>query len=334
MIQIYEYISAHAKEMLAKTLPIILTVVLVVFLLSYIRISDVIAAFNEISLHYIVMGLILYVFIYCLRTLRFQILLNNKLRFKELFVIVCLHNLMNNIMPARAGEFSYLYLVKKSTKNISAGESIASLLLVRLFDIIGISIIFLTSALMVEVSSSLHLLKIIATVLIGIVMLLLFCIVLFGDHFVCLVTKVMISLKIDDKKIVAFLQIKLKETIESLNIINNPRIIIYTLVLSILINFSMFLIGYLLIYGLGIHIGIFEIFVAGTVALFTTVLPIQGFLNFGTMEAGFAMGFSLFNVPKEISIAIGFSYHIILIVYLIILGGYGLYKSKLFIKFI
>ena len=52
---------------------------------------------------YLLIGFVLYLRLF-LRTLRFHILLNNKVSIKDLFSIVCVHNMANNILPARTGE--------------------------------------------------------------------------------------------------------------------------------------------------------------------------------------------------------------------------------------
>jgi len=60
---------------------------------------------------------------------------------RDLFKIVCVHNMMNNLLPARTGEVSYIYLINKvHERDIS--EGIATLVVARVFDFIVISGIF------------------------------------------------------------------------------------------------------------------------------------------------------------------------------------------------
>ncbi len=49
---------------------------------------------------------------------------------------------MNNLLPARTGELSYVYLLKTEQK-ITTGEGLATLVIARIFDFIIISIFFL-----------------------------------------------------------------------------------------------------------------------------------------------------------------------------------------------
>jgi hypothetical protein len=94
--------------------------------------SDVVEILTKINPAYLVIGFIL---------------LNREVSITELFSIVSIHNMALNIFPARSGELSYIYLLKKRhDKNV--GEGAASLLAVMMFDIISISIIFFALALL------------------------------------------------------------------------------------------------------------------------------------------------------------------------------------------
>lgn len=92
------------KKLIAKLLAVIITVILVALLLSQINLSDITTTLTSIDPIYIITGFILYLSSYFFRALRFHILLNNKVSIKHLFSIVCVHNMANNILPARTGE--------------------------------------------------------------------------------------------------------------------------------------------------------------------------------------------------------------------------------------
>lgn len=130
------------KKPLAKVAAVIITVILVAILLSQISIGDVAKTLISIDPIYIIIGFILYLGSYFFRALRFHILLNSKVSIKDLFSIVCVHNMANNILPARTGEVSYVYLSKK-LHNISVGEGVASLMVARVFDFTTISFLIL-----------------------------------------------------------------------------------------------------------------------------------------------------------------------------------------------
>ena len=111
------------KKLLAKISAVIISVVLVAILLSQINLRDITTTLTSIDPIYLVIGFVLYIFTYFFRALRFYILLNNKVSIKHLFSIVCVHNMANNIMPARTGEISYVYLLKNCmTYNLSSNK--------------------------------------------------------------------------------------------------------------------------------------------------------------------------------------------------------------------
>jgi len=53
---------------------------------------------------------------------------------------------------------------------------------------------------------------------------------------------------------------------------------------------------------------------ASSGAVITSYLPINGLGNFGTLEAGWALGYTMLGVSKNVAIASGFVMHIIIVV--------------------
>jgi len=86
---------------LAKIATGLITVALLAILLSQINVRDVVTTLSSISPVYLVVGFFLYACSYFFRTLRFWILLNKEVGIRDLFKIVCVHNMMNNLLPAR-----------------------------------------------------------------------------------------------------------------------------------------------------------------------------------------------------------------------------------------
>lgn len=123
------------RQTIAKLSAVVITIALVAILLSQIQIADIIATLAGIDPLYLIAGFVLYVCSYFFIALRFHILLDGEVGLRDLFNIVCVHNMMNNILPARTGELSYIYL-QKSLHNKKAGEGVATLFVTRVFDFI------------------------------------------------------------------------------------------------------------------------------------------------------------------------------------------------------
>ena len=84
------------RKTIAKISAIVITIALVAILLSQIQISDIITTLAGINPLYLIAGFVLYVCCYFFRALRFHILLNREIGIRDLFNIVCVHNMANN----------------------------------------------------------------------------------------------------------------------------------------------------------------------------------------------------------------------------------------------
>jgi uncharacterized membrane protein YbhN (UPF0104 family) len=72
----------------------------------------------------------------------------------------------------------------------------------------------------------------------------------------------------------------------------------------------------------------FSVIFASTFAILTTVLPFQGLGNFGTLEAGWTLGFVAVGVSREMAISSGFTYHFVIILYFVVWGLWGFLSSR------
>ena len=92
-----------SKTLIIKLSAVIITIAVVAILLSQIQIADVITTLASIDPLYLIAGFVLYVCSYFFRALRFHILLNREIGLRDLFNIVCVHNMANNILPSLLG---------------------------------------------------------------------------------------------------------------------------------------------------------------------------------------------------------------------------------------
>ncbi len=318
----YAMIKMNKRDMLFGT---IITIVLVYILLTQIDLGDIFNVLFSIHAHWIILGFILYILGYFFRALRFQILLNEKISIKDLFSIVCVHNMVNSIIPARMGELSYIYLIKK--REISTGEGIATLMVARIFDFITISVLFFVSILCVRESPISSALLIIAAFLILIILFSL-SLIYWREKFMGIIEGIILRLNLNRFHIVRLLLKKSRGITECFKAIKSERVILYSSLFSILIWVSLYLVDYILLRGMGLNLTIGAVILGSTLSIFTTILPVQGLMGFGTIEGGWAIGFMATGISKEVAIVSGFGVHIILIIYVLILGGCGLQSIK------
>ena len=311
------------KQTLAKISAVVITVVLVALLLSQISIGDVAKTLTSINPIYIIIGFTLYLSSYFFRALRFHILLNNKVSIKDLFSIVCVHNMANNILPARTGEISYVYLSKK-LHNVPTGEGIATLMMARFFDFITISLIFFVSAIFIQDLPDI-VSKIIWVIagLLAFVLLLFLALVFFGEIFVDIIRRVANGINALRFSSVQYLLRKGDENAQSFKFMKSKKLFGCVFVISIAVWCSHYSMLYILAKGMSISLAFWYMIVAITFVFFITILPIQTIGGFGIMEGGWALGFIVMGLSKEIAISSGFGFHAILYVYFLILGLYG-----------
>lgn len=311
------------KKIIAKISVIVLTVVLVAILLSQINLIDITTTLTRIDSIYIVICFILYLCTYFFRALRFYILLNNKVNLKDLFSIVSVHNMANNILPARTGEISYVYLSKK-LHEIPVGEGVASLMVARVFDLITISSFFFISIIFIRDLPDLGS-KIIGLiiVLLAFVLLLFLALLFFGERFIDTIRRVANGINVLRFSFVQYLLRKGDETVQSFKLMKSKKLFGYVFVTSIAVWCSQYSMLCVLANAMGIALTLWCMIFAITFVFFTTILPIQTIGGFGIIESGWAFGFMVMGVSKNEAIASGFSIHIIMLIFALVIGVLG-----------
>jgi glycosyltransferase 2 family protein len=103
------------------------------------------AALAEVKPVPVAAALAAYVGVYLCRAARFRALLGKeRAPLGDTTAICAVHNLMNMLLPVRTGEVSWIMLAEKRL-GIRLAEGTASLLLSRLYDMIGIAVFFLVA---------------------------------------------------------------------------------------------------------------------------------------------------------------------------------------------
>ena len=312
-----------------RIIPVIITIGLVAFLLSYIEVEKIAETISAIPPVLFLLCFILYSFSYFFRTFRFRILLNEKIGFKDLFSIVSVHNMLNQILPARSGELSYIYLVKK-TNDIPIDRGIATLMIARIFDFIAISLLFIISAVVVKdlpvlISNTL----IIVLIFLMLIIILLTFLILYRESGIALMEKIAIKLNLNKFRIITFLITKGEETIKNFGVLKSKKIALFVFLQSLFVWLLLYSISYILYNEMGIELSFWKIVLCSTLALFTFILPIQSIGGFGTQEGAYAIAFISMGISKELAITSAFSLHIVAFIYFLILGGYGLLSMKM-----
>ncbi len=311
------------KRLIRLLASVVITLALVWLLLSKVNIADILDVLSKASPANLAICLFFYIMLMVARAWRFRILLNNKIGFMRLFNITMFHNLMNNIVPFRIGELSYIYLIKKAKKKYSHG--IASLLVSRIFDLISMAIVLIVALMFSDISI------ISLPILVFFVLILIFSafVLVFKNKFVLLLLK-KISKAVSkiNKGLSKKLDIYSKELIEAFSDIKSKETIFLTFMYSlVIIGFSMSF-TYFLASTVGFFLPLPVLVIATTASILTTVLPIYGLGGFGTVEAAWTIVLTYFGYSASVAIIIAFSIHIVQLLFSVILGGIGWLNLK------
>src|SRR3990167_7042831 len=85
---------------------------LLFLLLNYVSVDDIWNTLKKLSFEVAIYALLIYIFIFILRTLIFKTLIGKQIKFGKLFSIVSMHNFINLFLPLKAGELSFPILIK------------------------------------------------------------------------------------------------------------------------------------------------------------------------------------------------------------------------------
>lgn len=316
----------------AKASAFIVTSALLALLLSRVEFADLLTTLKSIDPGYVLLGLGAYASCYLFRALRFNVLLNKEVRVADLFAIVCVHNMMNGIMPARTGELSYIYLLKKLHKK-SLVDGAATLVLARMMDLISISIFFFAAVVLAGELPGMISGLLSAIALSGaVVVLAFFVLVIGGRSSVEALHRLTMRFNLDSVDVIRRSINGLRVAEGRIEAVRNRKVLFLVITISLGIWTSQYLMYYILLWGLGLELTFALIVLGTTFAIFTSIAPVPSIGSFGVYEGLWSIAFVSLGFPKETAIATGFAIHIIFIAYFIFLGLTGLISIGALLK--
>jgi len=226
-----------------------------------------------------------------------------------LFSIVAIHSFWNNILPARSGELSFLYLTKKHF-HMEIGHSAGILIAVRLYDFLMTSIIFVFAVFFFwyELNNS-TLLIAVALLIFAIIILLLWNLTHLVQYLIRVIRKIGFLTLVKDK-ILHQLSHFLHSTTRMGNVRTHAYLILSTLFCSLL---SIFIFQMVMI-SLNIHCSITATIVGSSFALFASMLPLSAPGNTGLLDAGWVLGFLFVGLDKNSAVLSAIVMHSMLII--------------------
>jgi glycosyltransferase 2 family protein len=298
---------------------------LLFFLLQEVTIEDIKNAILGVYRPSLIIGLVLIFSIDFFRSYRAKILIGpGRISMVDLFLVSLVRNGFNMVLPARTGELSYIYVLKRKF-SLPIEIGVSTLMIAVVFDLVMVFSMILISIIIVginryAVSSTSVIL--IAGGLLVFFLLFLFYLSGFIGLFIKLYDKTMINSRIGKTKVMQYLYDKLVETKKNIEIIRKRGVYWKVYLITIPARLLKFTAYYFLIhavlqpmgYGFG-DLPYWVIFLATAAAEMSAVLPTHSLAGLGTYQGAFALAFVLLGFSERISITVGFSYHIINLVF-------------------
>lgn len=310
----------HKKSWFKLVASSLIGISILLLLIKQLDFQAFLELISGVSLIYIVAGLLVYLTVTIVRAMRFRVLLSNKLGFRQMFSITSVHVFMNFLLPFRAGELSFVFLVKK-TGLLSGSEAFASLIVARIFDIVAISIFFLISAFLIKdlpafVAYAVQITALILAIIILVVLVLVFA----KEKFILLIEKLLVKLNLVRLFAVSYTLEKGKSIASYLEILKNTQKMLHTFVYSLIIWGLLYFLAFLAMQSMGVDISFFKVVLGDTFLELSSIFPLYAVGGIGIFEGAWTVAFMALGLPKQIAIASGLGYHLLLLFYISAIG--------------
>ncbi|WP_418791092.1 lysylphosphatidylglycerol synthase transmembrane domain-containing protein [Phosphitispora sp. TUW77] len=287
-----------------KILSLILTVFLFVLFFHFINFKQLINMFEKLSWMSVVVATVLYFISNYFRAERFRLLTDQQISLVQMMQIVFFYGFYNKVLPLRTGEISYAVLMKKSNKSTFT-ESLSALLITRIYDIMSAFLLLLIALFFARKAVSV-INPALTAGLLAIIVVTLFNLPGVFKIIELIFHKTLISGRfgLNSEKIQNYSD-RITFLIDWFTKANRSRTMLKLTVLSVLIWLSLYGTFFVLMNQLGSRLSYSMVIIGSVFANFSNLLPLSGIGGFGTMEAGWAVGFTLIGLNRNDAIASG-----------------------------
>ena len=303
---------------------------LVYYLLKQVNIDDIRQALLGMYKPTLIGALAVLLLSNLFRAYRKNILVgSDRIGMGDMFLVAMIRNAFNMVLPARTGELSYIYvLTRRFMFPLEIGVS--TLMVVLIFDLVIVFSLILISIIIVGINtytiSSVSVIAV-AVVLLAISFLILFYLSNIIDLVLIAYRKLLTRFKVSEAKLIFRIYKKLLDININLRLIKAKKIYwkvyLSSIATRVLKFTSYYLIIHAILYPMGYNfsdLNYWVILLATVAAEISAVLPTHALAGFGTYEGAFALAFIILGFSQEISIIVGFSYHLVVLLFTVILG--------------
>ena len=316
---------------LLLSIVVALLIIMVLFKITAVSPSLVLGTLCRVSPGIIVCGFLLHLLAYFLRGLRFRMLVHSKrVSIRSMFDIVAVHNLLNHTLPMRAGELSYVYLLR-SREEVPLGEGLGTLVIARIADLMAFAV-FLPLAILAlylkDFSFPPYVWKILLPMapLFFLLTILLILLSFKGRAMLGMFRAIVTRMPFVSSRVAQLVLDEFEESVSSFEQLESRWLLLGTIAFSLAILGIICLTGYVLLAGMGHPMRFSLVIFCSTFAYLGMLLPVHGFFGFGTHEAGWTAGCMMAEFTQEMGVTSGFAFHIYVLIYATLIGLYGIIR--------
>jgi len=328
----------NTKQIIFRVLNIIIVmgfgIFLVYYLLNRVDIADIKQAFLGMYKPTLIAALAIGLLGNLFRAYRKKILVgSDRIGMGDMYIVALIRNAFNMILPARTGELSYIYVLTRRFR-LPIEIGVSTLMVVMIFDLVIVFSLIVISIIIVGINT--YAISSVTVVIVAIVLLIVSMLILFYlsniiGFLLIIYRKLLERYKVSEKKIIYRIYSKLLDVNDNLKLIKGRKIYWKVYLSSIVIRVLKFTTYYLIIHAILSPMGYsfsdlnyWVIFLATVAAEISAVLPTHALAGFGTYEGAFALAFIVLGFTEDISIIVGFSYHLVVLLYTVALGIIGM----------
>ncbi len=308
------------RRTIAVALSVLISAALIVFLLTKINVKDIVQTFRQIYLPALLVYGAFSLSALSLRAWRTRRLLSPLfISWKNVFLVTFIRNGFEDLLPARLGSLSYIYLLNKSL-GFPIETAASTFVVAFVLDFLTLSPFLMASILLAGWGGTNipgPLLFAIALAYFLLVSAILWKIVPVSKIFLNIYERILRFLKAADAAWARRSLEKFRLTIDSLSGIQGRKDIIPLFSLSFFIRLAKYLSLYALLvavlhsYGFGFEdLSFWKTILGITAAEMTSALPVKGLADFGTWESAWALAFSLMGLDLKYAVLSGIAVHV------------------------
>lgn len=309
------------KRLFYIILSLAASVILIWLLLSQIETEDLVQTFADIYYPALLAYMVIALAGTVLRAWRYRWLLHpSPIRWTNIFLVTLVRNSFVDLLPARIGSLSYIYILNKRL-NFTFEVATSSFIVAVIFDFITLSPFLVLSILAVGVYATA--LPLFTLILVSLLFFVLICLLLWKitqilSVFVTIYRSILKFFKMQNRKWAHGTSEKMQSTIDQLSRIKQRKIYWPLFFISFFIRLAKYgglfflLFSLLRSHGFTVHnLNFCKTILGTTGGEFTSVLPIKGIAGFGTWESAWALTFRLMDFEPRLAIISGIGVHLI-----------------------